>query len=936
MADTSQYKDTVFLPKTNFKMRGDLAAHEPTLLEKWKDDDLFGLLRHQSSERPKWTLHWGPPYANGNIHIGHALSETLKDILNKFNQMMGYNASLVPGWDCHGLPIEWKVEEEFGTPSEEKALAFRNQCDEFSSFWVGQQSEALQRLGIIADWQNPYLTSAPSAEAAIVYEIHKFLEKGSLHRKQKAVLWSVAEKTALAEAETENTVVELEGAYVRFPVIDTPLLKMVKTSFLVWTTTPWTLPANRALAFNPSVEYGLFKQSREHAHILAMDSVSRLEAEGIEVGELIRKFKSHEMSKLMCTTPVPGIGSWRVPVLPADFVSSETGTGLVHIAPAHGQDDFELGRLHGLEAKNCITESGDFDDGLAIIGGKSALDKKGIPDQGNGLIFQELRKSQNLLKTKKVQREQQLSWRSKARLILRLTPQWFVELDGDDRLREKALEAVGKVEWIPNSGKVRMLDMVGKRPDWCISRQRYWGVPLAFFVHKITGEPVTDPSVLTNIRKAIANGGSSAWWSCASSDLLGEKYIADEYEKIFDIVDVWFESGSTHAIVLEGRDDTNWPADLYLEGTDQHRGWFQASLLEACNTRDQAPYKAVMTHGFVLDDKGLKMSKSIGNVVDPLEVVTTYGADVVRLWAASSDHLNDVRIGDSVLHDRSQRYRKIRNTFRFLLGTLKGFEPEDALDRDAYKDFPELERLFLHRLSVLDQAVASHVKENNILSIANELMDFCQKDLSAFYFDVRKDRLYCDDVESFAWKACRAVLWETLNSLVRWMAPILSFTAEEVWENMPNHQDGLVQSIHMEPLWTIPQTWRDPKLAEKWDKILTVRAEVISRVAESRQSGRLGSSLEAHPIVRCSPQLGDILASVDMAEVTVTSAFDVIVNQHSELSIVIEKAKGKRCARCWKISNDVGSDPLYPDLSLRDAEVVRLIKSREASRLEMT
>ena len=936
MADTSKYKDTVFLPKTKFKMRGDLAAHEPTFLKKWKEDDLFGQLRHQSKQRAKWTLHWGPPYANGNIHIGHALSETLKDILCKFNQMAGYNASLVPGWDCHGLPIEWKVEEEFGPPNEENALAFRDQCNEFSLFWVRQQSEALQRLGIIADWQSPYLTSEPSSEAAIVHEIHKFLEKGSLRRKQKTVLWSVAEKTALAEAETENITVELEGAYVRFPLIDTPILPMAKTSFLVWTTTPWTLPANRALAFNPDVEYGLFKESRYQANILATDCVARLAREGVQVGEFIRTLTSHEMSKLMCTTPIPGIGSWRVPVLPADFVSSSTGTGLVHIAPAHGHDDFELGRLHGLELTNCVTESGEFDSGLAIIGGKSALDAKGVPDLGNGLIFQALQSSENLVKRKNVLKEQQVSWRSKARLILRLTPQWFVELEGENRLREKAIEAIENVKWVPEAGKNRMQDMVKKRPDWCISRQRYWGVPLAFFVHKATGAPLTDATVLERIRSEIANGGSNAWWTSKASDLLGDEYVAGEYEKVFDIVDVWFESGSTHAIVLEGRDDTNWPADLYLEGTDQHRGWFQASLLEACNTRDRAPYKTVMTHGFVLDDKGRKMSKSLGNVVDPLEAVSTYGADVVRLWAASSDYLNDVSIGDSVLHDRSQRYRKIRNTFRFLLGTLEGFDPDDALGRDLYGDFPELERLILHRLSVLDEAVASQVRQNNVLQIANDLMDFCQKDLSAFYFDVRKDRLYCDDVEDFAWKACRTVLWETINALVRWMAPILSYTAEEVWQHMPQADDRPNQSIHMQSFWEIPQIWRDPKLAKKWAKIMAVRAKVISHVAESRQSGRLGSSLDAHPIVYCSPQLEQILTSVDMAEVAVTSAFDVKVNQGQGIRIVVQKAIGKRCARSWKITNDVGSDPNYPDLSSRDARVVRLIEARKKARLEVT
>ncbi len=936
MAETSKYKHTIFLPKTNFKMRGDLAAHEPLLLEKWINDDLYGQLRNQSSKRPKWTLHWGPPYANGNIHIGHALSETLKDILNKFNQMMGYDASLIPGWDCHGLPIEWKVEETFGTPTPQTALEFRSQCEEFSSYWVRQQSDSLQRLGIIADWQRPYLTSEPSSEAVIVNEIHKFLKKGALHRKQKTVLWSVAEKTALAEAETENKTVELEGAYVQFPVIDAALLQLVKTSFLVWTTTPWTLPANRALAFNPNIEYGLYQVSRHQAYILAVNCVSRLTAEGVDVGRFIRTLEPHEMSGLMCTTPLPGIGTWRVPVLEAEFVNSTAGTGLVHIAPAHGQEDFEFGCQHGLEAKNSISASGNFDEDLAIIGGKSALDVRGVPDQGNRLIFQELTKSQNLVLRKVVQKELPLSWRSKARLVHRLTPQWFVELDGKGRLRDKALDAVETVKWVPKAGKNRMLDMVSKRPDWCISRQRYWGVPLAFFVDKTTGEPLTDPLVLENIRNAIADEGSNAWWTYKSSDFLTDSYPAEEYEKVFDIVDVWFESGSTHAIVLEGREDTNWPADLYLEGTDQHRGWFQASLLEACHTRDQAPYKTVMTHGFVLDDHGHKMSKSIGNVVDPLEAIAKFGADVVRLWAASSDHLSDVRIGESILHDRSQRYRKIRNTFRFLLGSLEGFKPNDACNRAMYRELPELERLMLHKLSVLDHHIAKCVEANNIQSIANELMDFCQKDLSALYFDIRKDRLYCDDTEGFEWKACRTVLWETLNALVRWMAPILSFTAEEVWKQMHRFDDQKCQSVHMEPLWVIPRAWRDPKLSKKWDKILEVRANVIACVAESRQAGDLGSSLEAHPHVYCPPQLAEVLSSVDMAEVTVTSAFDVRVGMDDQVKILVERAQGKRCSRSWKISPDVGSDPDYPDLSPRDAAVVRLIEVRQAARLEMT
>ena len=920
------YKDTVFLPKTEFPMRGELPKREPDIVKKWQDMDLYSKIRENSKDKPKWILHDGPPYANGHIHMGHAMNKILKDVINRCWQMMGYNAPYVPGWDCHGLPIEWKIEEKYRAEGQNKdevdPLDFRAECREFAQNWVDIQSKEFQRLGVTGDWDNPYLTMTNEAEGKIVTEIHKFINNGLLYRGAKPVLWSVVEKTALAEAEVEYKEHKSITVWVKFPVIKTNIPALEGANIVIWTTTPWTLPSNRGVAFGKDMDYAVYeiKEVAEDSRAQIGDKIALSVALAEDVKEKakitsweqVASFKGAEIEGTVCHHPLNGKGfDFEVPALNAEFVTNDAGTGFVHIAPSHGADDFFLGQKSGLEITDNITDDGKFREHVPLFAGLEVYSDTGELGNGNFSVLKELAEVGALLAKGSMRHEYPHSWRSKAPLIFRTTPQWFIAMDDENQLRKTALQAIKDTKWVPEKGEARITAMIENRPDWCISRQRAWGVPIALFVEKSTGDVLKDTEVLERIEKIFEEEGADAWWQRPPSDFLGNNYSVDDYEQVFDIVDVWFESGSTHAFVLG---DTNkWPvfegvetADLYLEGSDQHRGWFHSSLLESCGTNGRAPYNAVLTHGFVLDEKGYKMSKSVGNVVDPLELMQKHGADILRLWTLNADYAEDIKISEESIKSTGDLYRRIRNTLRFLLGALEGYSAAESIDIDkSLNELPELEQLMLHKIHEMDLSVKEHIQAYEYSKLTKLLHEFCNEDLSAFYFDIRKDMLYCDQPDSFERKACRTVMAVIFNHLTAWLAPILAFTAEEAWTFRPEGITDESQSVHLRDFPPVPDSYKNEELSNKWNIVQAVRKSVLEAIEPLRANKELRSSLEAHPVISSSdPQTLKALQDVNMADICITS--DVTI-QEGETAVSIEKAKGHKCERCWKILPEVGN-----------------------------
>lgn len=925
MNNKDKFKDTVFLPKTEFPMRGNLPVKEPEMVQKWQEMDLYSKIRAASADKKKWILHDGPPYANGNIHMGHALNKILKDVINKSWQMIGYNAPYVPGWDCHGLPIEWKIEEKYRKAGEDKdavdPIKFRSECRDFAQEWVDIQSSQFQRLGVIGDWKKPYLTMTKAAEAQIAREIHKFVHNGGLYRGVKPVMWSTVEQTALAEAEVEYKEHKSVTIWVKFPVKQSPIELLKDASIVIWTTTPWTMPSNRAIAFGEGIEYGIYEienvldDSRAKigdkiaiATSLADDVKEQSKIESLK---LLGTFKGSEVSGTICKHPLydQGYDFFDVPLLNGDFVTEESGTGFVHIAPGHGQDDFYLGQQNGIEITDNVSDDGKFRDSVPLFAGLEIYDKDGKMSAGNFAPLKAIDEADNLLAKGSLRHEYPHSWRSKAPVIFRTTPQWFIAMDNELKLRKKALQAIKDTSWHPTKGEARITAMIEGRPDWCISRQRAWGVPIALFVNKETKEIIKDDDVLNRITNAFEEHGSDAWWSMDAQEFLGDKYPAEDYDQIFDIVDVWFESGSTHSFVVDAREDLGKnedmdKVDLYLEGSDQHRGWFHSSLLEACGTKGHAPYKNVLTHGFVLDDKGYKMSKSLGNVVDPLKLIDQSGADILRLWTMTSDYAEDIRIGPSTMKNTSDLYRRLRNTLRFLLGAIDGYNKSEAIDLSDPNKLPELEQLILHRLFKMDQTLRGFIQNYEFGKIAKTIYDFCNEDLSSFYFDIRKDRLYCDAQTSFDRRATRTVMATIFNHLVSWLAPILSFTAEEAWSHRPTGVFDDEESVHLREFPNVPNSWENEELAQKWNSIIMVRKTVQETIEPMRASKELGSSLEAKPVLSVSnPENKKLLESVNMMDICITSQVEII--DGDECNVTIEKANGEKCVRCWKILPEV-------------------------------
>ena len=988
--DGPDYSKTLFLPQTDFPMRAGLPQREPDILKRWNEIDLYRQLRETSKGRPKFVLHDGPPYANGNIHIGHALNKILKDVVTKSQQMLGHDSNYVPGWDCHGLPIEWKIEEE-NYRSKGKAkpnfrdsaamVAFRKECRAYANKWLDIQREEFKRLGIIGDWDGRYATMDYFAEAQIARELMKFAANGTLYRGSKPVMWSVVEKTALAEAEVEYEDHTSDTVWVKFPVTSPAHGALANASVVIWTTTPWTLPGNRAISFSSKIGYGLYKVTDAPADnwaktgdmLILADKLAEdvFKQARVTAYEKVRDIPADTMDAIECAHPLKGLGGgyeFTVPLLDGDHVTDDTGTGFVHTAPGHGREDFDIwtASARDLDARGISTaipytvdENGALTAQAPGFEGKRVLTDKGEKGDANEAVIKALIERGLLLARGRLKHQYPHSWRSKKPVIFRNTPQWFIAMDKDirdahsplpmgevkkgDTLRARALQAISVTQWVPPQGERRITGMIAGRPDWVISRQRAWGVPIAVFVREKgdgSAEVLIDDAVNARIFEAFEKEGADAWYMEGARERFLGSRANEDWQKVDDILDVWFDSGSTHAFVLE--DPVHFPglagikrkvdggqdSVMYLEGSDQHRGWFHSSLLESCGTRGRAPYDVVLTHGFTLDENGRKMSKSLGNTVEPQKVIAQSGADILRLWVCATDYADDQRIGPEILKNTIETYRKLRNTIRWMLGTLHHFKREDAV---AVADMPELERLMLHELAEQDEVVRTAYAAFDYKTVIASLATFMNSELSAFYFDIRKDTLYCDPPSSNARKAALTVIDILCDAILKWLAPALSFTAEEAWRlYKPNAEP----SVHLTLFPGLLQQYRDDTLAKKWQTIREVRRVVTGALELERAAKRIGSSLEASPVIYVADR--DVLATLfdtDLAEVCITSNYEVREGEAPAeafrlpavegVAVVVEKAVGTKCARSWKISPEVGDDKEYPNVTPRDAQALR-------------
>lgn len=950
-ADTPDYKDTLNLPETDFPMRAGLPNREPGWLERWEAIDVYHRLREQTGREP-FILHDGPPYANGNLHIGHGLNKILKDMVVRSQQMMGRDARYVPGWDCHGLPIEWKIEEQYRKKGKNKdevnIVDFRQECRKFAEGWIDVQRKEFKRLGVTGNWADPYLTMDFHAERVIAEEFQTFLMNGTLYQGSKPVMWSPIEKTALAEAEVEYHDKESFTVWVKFPVADTTDDRLKAALVVIWTTTPWTIPSNKAVVYGSDISYGLYEITGRPEECWARIGDRFILSDDLAADVMSRARLSEDMYRRLGDVDPTTISGVRHPLAgadgsdgewddvrdfrAADFVTDEEGTGFVHCAPSHGMEEYELyrdlGMLDQVITYN-VMDDGGFRDDLPFFGGTYILSRKGGEGNANSAIIDKLVEVGGLLARGKIKHSYPHSWRSKAPVIYRNTPQWFAAIDrpvgdGQDQfgttIRQRALTEIDNVQWTPKTGRNRLHSMMEARPDWVLSRQRAWGVPLTCFVRKgaLPTDPdflLRDPEVNQRVLEAFDTEGADAWYQDGAKErFLGNDHSPEDYEQVFDILDVWFDSGSTHAFVLRDRDDgaPDGIADLYLEGTDQHRGWFHSSLLQSCGTKGRAPYRGVLTHGFTLDEKGIKMSKSLGNTIVPEEVVRQYGADILRLWVAQTDYTGDQRIGPEILKGVADSYRRLRNTMRFLLGNMA---PLSDMTRVDPAEMPDLDRWVLHRLAELDHKVRTGYAAYDFQGVWRALFEFATVDLSSFYFDIRKDTLYCDADDSLARRSCLTVLDILFHRLTTWLAPILVFTMEEVWlERYPG--DG--SSIHLTDMPDTPADWLDEPLAQRVENIRKVRRVVTAALEVQRRDKEIGSSLEAAPVVHVrDPDLLAKVKAVPFADICITSALRLTgdpmpaeafrLPEIEGVGVVFEKADGEKCQRCWKILSDVGT-----------------------------
>ena len=894
-------KFQINLPKTAFSMKANLPAREPEFLKFWDKINLYKELRNSRKGHEKFVLHDGPPYANGNIHMGTALNKILKDIIVKFHQMDGKDSVYVPGWDCHGLPIEWKIEEQYKKNKRNKnevpIVEFRKECRSFAEKWIEVHKDQFKRLGVIGDWENYYSTMSYDAEAQIVRELGKFLKEGSLYRGFKPVLWSTVEKTALADAEVEYQDHKSDTIYASFQVKKSNIKELIDSEIVIWTTTPWTIPANKALAYNENLDYLLVKISDksdfENRKIVVAEALLESVKKNcnIEKYEILKKIKGKELKDTVCKHPFFDLGyHYDIPLLEARFVTTEQGTGIVHCAPSHGPDDFNLCLNNGIKAVETVDGDGKYTKNVALFEGIHIF-------KANHLVIEKLKEQKKLLANGELIHSYPHSWRSKAPLVHRATPQWFISMESH-KLRNKALKAIDDTAFYPSKGKERLRSMIETRPDWCVSRQRVWGVPLPIFVNKKDNKILIDEDVFENIARIYEKEGSDCWFSDDPQKFLGSKYKADDYDKLSDIVEVWFDSGSTHSFVLEKREDLKWPASMYLEGSDQHRGWFHSSLLESCGTRGRAPFDSILSHGFVVDGKGLKMSKSLGNVIAPEDILKKYGADILRIWVASSNYAEDLRIDYSILDQHAESYRKIRNTFRYLLGNLNDkFENVD-LENINFENLPELEKFLLNKIYNLNERFKKYFVNYDFHNLYKELLNFCTVDLSAFYFDIRKDTLYCDPINSDKRKSSIIILNILLDSLLRWFAPILSFTTEEIYQLVSKKN----KSIHLEKFQNFPKKFKNEELEKKWTELIKIRNICNISIEEKRASKEIGSSLEALINIQLNNSYKKIVGNIDLSELCITSKAEIIYNNNEDIVVNTKKALGEKCPVCWKIS----------------------------------
>jgi isoleucyl-tRNA synthetase len=990
MTDTKiDYSKTLYLPQTEFPMRAGLPEKEPAIVARWQEMGLYKRLRESAAGRPKYVLHDGPPYANGNIHIGHALNKILKDIITRSFQMRGYDSNYVPGWDCHGLPIEWKIEEEnYRAKGKAKPdltdpaamIEFRKECRAYAEKWIAVQGGEFQRLGVVGDFDNPYTTMNFHAESRIAGELLKFAMSDQLYRGSKPVMWSVVERTALAEAEVEYADYESDTVWVKFPIdrdrytgsgplVDFPhgpsaMESLLTGSVVIWTTTPWTIPGNRAVAYSPRIPYGLYEITAAENDFGPQAGEKLIFADALAEESFAKAKVKHRrlfavsadmLDAMTLLHPLKGLGggyTFPVPMLAGDHVTDDAGTGFVHTAPGHGREDFEAWmdaapelRKRGIDTAIPFTvdDAGfltkdapgfgpDREGGAARV-----IDDNGKKGDANKAVIDALIERGMLFARGRLKHSYPHSWRSKKPVIFRNTPQWFVHMDkelGDDTtLRTRALAAIDATRFVPAAGQTRLRAMIEERPDWVLSRQRAWGVPICVFADA-DGNVLKDEAVNARILEAFEKEGADAWFAEGARERFLGSHSNEPWKMVKDILDVWFDSGSTHTFTLEDRPDLKWPADVYLEGSDQHRGWFHSSLLEACGTRGRAPYDTVITHGFTMDEEGRKMSKSLGNTVVPQDVMKQSGADILRLWVATTDYWEDQRLGKTVLQTNIDAYRKLRNTIRWMLGTLAHDEGEEV----ALADMPELEQLMLHRLSELDEIVRKSYDAFDFKRIAKTLLDFMVVDLSAFYFDIRKDALYCDAPSSVRRKASVVVVRHLFECVVKWLGPLLPFTTEEAWLEL--HPEA--QSVHLTQFPDVPAEWRNDSLAEKWRKVRLVRRVVTGALELERAKKTIGSSLEAAPTVHIfSDDLAAAVADLDMAEICITSGISVVRSEPgpfagklfttdepgAAVGVEFAPASGQKCARSWRYTDDVGQDVEFPDVSARDASALRELRA---------
>jgi len=912
-----EYKDTLNLPVTNFPMKANLNQREPEMLAKWQEQDLYGQMEAAGSGRPLYVLHDGPPYANGHIHIGHALNKILKDFVLKVKRMQGFNAPYVPGWDCHGLPIELQVEKNLGSKkSQVSKLEMRKLCREYAAKFVGIQKEEFKRLGIQGDWENPYLTMNYEYEGLTAGELAKFAHNGGLYRGRKPVHWCSSCVTALAEAEVEYADHTSPSIFVRFALKDDvstaiPTLAGKQAYVVIWTTTPWTIPANLAVALHPEYDYVALETEKGVLIVAEGLKDSFLASVGL-TGEVIATFKAGLLERKACKHPFYERDSI---ILLGEHVTLEAGTGCVHTAPGHGQEDYELALKEGLEVYNPVDNHGKYISTLEFFGGQQVF-------AANENVIAKLIEVEALLQTAKISHSYPHCWRCKKPIIFRATEQWFIGMKAND-LRGKALSAIDQVQWIPKWGRERIYGMIENRPDWCVSRQRSWGVPITAFSCTACGEYVADGKLMDHIAGIFKEHSSDVWFDWTPEQLLPAgttcpKCGAASFEKENDILDVWFDSGVSHAAVLEPNPKLRAPADLYLEGSDQHRGWFHSSLLESVGSRGVAPYKSVLTHGFVLDGKGHKMSKSLGNVVAPEDVIKKFGADVLRLWCSAQDYRDDTRISEEILTRVSEAYRRIRNTCRYILGSISDFNPDTQTVKVV--DMPEIDRWALHQLELLKERVLTAYQDFAFHVIFQDVNGFCTVEMSSFYLDILKDRMYTSKADSLSRRSAQTVLHEILDTLLRLLAPVLSFTADEAWQHMPARKEP---SVHLAAFPTQHPEWKDDSLVDRWERIMRVRTDVSKALELARVAKTIGHSLDASVTISAP---ADLLGFLKEYETELQSIFIVSkVTLAGEISgdcwdsenitglkIQVAAAPGDKCERCWCYSEELGSDGEHP------------------------